>query len=157
MLKSIKEKGIKEASKSPCNSKHAAFIVKKNKIIAKGYNNPRTSFLGMIKCCQHAEMSAITKFNNCILEKITNKNKKKRIINKCKIYILRISNKNSNFTFSAPCKDCYKKLKEIGFTKIYFTDYNGEFIKININTFKTKHLSFAQQKFNKTFKIYKNK
>ena len=84
-LKIIKNKAKNVAHKSPCNSKHGAIIVKKNNIIATGFNNPRTSFLGTINNCQHAEMSAITRLNNDYLIKISNNKKKKKYkIDRCK-------------------------------------------------------------------------
>jgi len=143
---------ILEANKSPCNSKHSAIITKNSKIIAKGFNNTRTKFLGLLKCSQHAEMDAITKLISRII-KIKKKKNKDKFIKKCRIYIVRI-NSNNKFMYSPPCKDCFNIIKNLGFNKIYFTNSNGNFEKINTNLFKTNHLSYAQKNYNNLSKKY---
>ena len=47
------------ALKSDCRNNHAAFITKGGKILAQGYNTSRTKNGKMIKCCTHAEVSAV--------------------------------------------------------------------------------------------------
>ena len=56
--------------------------------------------------------------------------------------------------YSPPCKDCFNIIKNLGFNKIYFTNSNGNFEKINTNLFKTNHLSYAQKNYNNLSKKY---
>ena len=54
----------KQAQKSPCLHRLGAVLTYgRKKPICVGYNNNmRTSYLGKINCCQHAEMAVATKF-----------------------------------------------------------------------------------------------
>ena len=51
-----------EAMKSSCTYKHGAVIMKGGKVVARGHNSHRTKFLDKLDYCQHAEMSAATRF-----------------------------------------------------------------------------------------------
>ena len=64
--KTIKSICYQEAKKSPCVYKLGCVITKgRNKVVCRGFNNnKRSSYLGKITCCQHAEMAAATKFYN---------------------------------------------------------------------------------------------
>lgn len=53
--------------------------------------------------------------------------------------------KNGDIGYSAPCIDCSKFLKDKGFKKVYFTDYNGDFKDVNIQKFVTHHKSLARR------------
>lgn len=57
------------AMKSKCQMMVGAMIVKGNKVYARGYNNRRTSFLGMRDCSQHAEMAAAAEFINTVVRR----------------------------------------------------------------------------------------
>lgn len=57
--------GMAEAMKSKLAARLGALVTKGNTIISTGYNNcDRSSFLRKHDICQHAEMSAVTKFIN---------------------------------------------------------------------------------------------
>ena len=53
--------------------------------------------------------------------------------------------KDGTIGYSAPCIDCTNYLKSKGFKKVYYTDTNGEFIKVNIQNYKTNHISLANR------------
>ena len=53
-----------QALKSDAIYRHGSLITRGNHVYAKGFNNPRSSFLGKTDYCQHAEMAAATSFIN---------------------------------------------------------------------------------------------
>jgi len=58
----LRNVATQEAMKSNCTYKHGAIIMKGGKVVAKGHNTYRTKFLDKLDYCQHAEMSAVTRF-----------------------------------------------------------------------------------------------
>lgn len=101
-------------------NKHFSFVLDKNKLVAIGYNDgykthPQAQLLGYRFCAIHSELSAILK---------------------CKKYIdfkhLTIVNirlcKNKTVGMSMPCEVCQELIKKFG--KIYYTNYNGDFIQL---------------------------
>lgn len=56
---------------SNCDHKHGAVITHgKHTIVATGCNdNTRTSFMGKIDCCLHAEIHAALNFINCVVRR----------------------------------------------------------------------------------------
>ena len=59
------------ANNSNCEFKHGAVITHgTHTIVGKGHNdNTRTSFMGKIDCCLHAEISAAMNFINSIVRR----------------------------------------------------------------------------------------
>lgn len=111
---------IEEALKSGLTNKHGAVIVKRNKIISKGHNrfnwSPHKEFSG--KWSLHAEIDAINNIGD--RKKLRNADiyvvRLAFDIDKCKFYL----------RYSAPCDECYKKLKKCmkkyGLRNVYFSD-----------------------------------
>ena len=56
---------------SNCDHKHGAVITHgKHTIVSTGYNdNTRTSFMGKVDCCIHAEISAAMNFINSVVRR----------------------------------------------------------------------------------------
>ena len=114
-----------------------------------------------IGVCCHAELDVARKFFNMYIRKkrFITKYDKKRKFNNYILWVVRISNpKNKLFTSrltgSKPCHECIKHLKLLGFSKIGYSDNNGNIIVENMNKIKSNHLSDAQkftQKFRKKF------
>ena len=63
---SVMDIAYNNAKDSPCNYKLGAVITKgRSKIMCSSFNtNMRTTYLGEVSCCQHAEMAVATKFIN---------------------------------------------------------------------------------------------
>ena len=151
-IKIFKKAASEEAEKSPCNFKHGAIITISNKILIRGFNNPRTKFLRNIKSCQHAEMSVITKFETFIKKKNLTGKKKKIYINKCTLWVIRTTRTNKHLCNSAPCLDCLNSIKKLGLKKIGFSDKTGALKLIKVKDFKTTHKSHAQKNLAKYLK-----
>ena len=112
-----------EAEKSRLNYRVGAVITKGSKVMFSGCNNERTKSLNSFAFCQHAELEAARKLNNILLRK-RDKNKNKRDLKKYIIWVTRIRSKNQ-LSESAPCSDCIKKLTNMGFSKVGYTDNDG--------------------------------
>lgn len=122
---------IEEASKSPISFQLGCIAVVSGKIVARGCNNYRTySKDGMIgnTCSCHAEVDVLRK---CL---------KKNITKKINIYIVRISNAGE-LMCSAPCIDCFLKMKEFNIRSIIYVDHSGNTVKRNFDDFHTSHRS----------------
>lgn len=117
------------ASKIARNSnmfqKHGAVIVYKKNIISTGFNS--YNFNSKNNFSIHAEIVAI---NNAI------KNKYKKVLNECKLYIVRIAPEcydctNSNLLkYSKPCLNCQKYINKFNIDKVYYST-NYEFDKLS--------------------------
>ena len=68
-IDSLQNKTTVCALDSKCRMMVGAMIVKGSKVYATGYNNKRTSFMGMRDCSQHAEMAAVSKFMNTVVRR----------------------------------------------------------------------------------------
>lgn len=70
-ISKIQEIATEIAGLSNCELKHGSVITYgTHTIVAKGYNDSsRTSFMGKIDCCLHAEMNAAMNFINCIVKR----------------------------------------------------------------------------------------
>ena len=110
-----------------CRCKHFSFIIKKNKILSIGTNNPRkthprnlkykytsrenndiSEFVGV-----HSELSAVLKFG---FEDCTN-------------FILVNTRVNAagKIANSKPCKGCQNLIFQLNFKKVYYTNDSGDF------------------------------
>lgn len=108
-----------------------AVIVEKNRIISTGHNSNKTSRVQMkyniyrdiddINACMpkvHAEIAALTPLLN----------RNDIDWSKVSVYIYR-ELKNGTPSCSKPCKGCAQLIKNLGIKNVYYTDWNGDFIK----------------------------
>lgn len=107
--------------------KHFTFIYEKNKLLSIGINNPKThpsnlryNYLNKQKnkiseiVGTHSEMNAVRKLGNFY-------NYSDLIMVNTRI------NRNKKIDYSKPCNGCLEMICELGFSKIYYTDKNGNF------------------------------
>lgn len=139
---------IEQAKLSPMSKKHGAILSKGSKILARGYNNPRSHFMNINGACLHAEIATLLEYCNNILHINIDLRRKsiKKIpkINKCILWVVRICTKEYNLTESKPCSECLTHLKKLGVNKIGYTTKNGDIIIKNINNIIPDHLSYIQ-------------
>lgn len=129
---------IEEAQKSHINYQVGCIAVVSGKIIARGCNTYRTySKDGMIghSCTCHAEIDVLRK---CLKQNITKK------IN---MYVGR-SSSTRELLCSAPCIDCFLKMKEFNIRSIVYVNHDGELTKRSIDDFTTQHITSGQRAIN---------
>lgn len=138
------EKVIESALYSDCKRKHGALITQSSRIKAVGFNTSlRTSFLGKVDVCMHAEMAALTAYINgtyrrCSVQKRTRK------LNKLTVWSVRtVAGRLSN---SLPCQICLYRLKQVGIGKIAYSTSEGNIVKCLLKNVHNEHLSFVQQR-----------
>jgi len=148
-----------QALLSQMSFKHGAIITKGSKIIVSGMNQSnRTSTLGQIHSSVHAEMAVASQLiNRFIRKKTTNRNEYKNYLKKYIIWVVRApSYKTEKLTNeyrnSMPCKMCINKLTILGFTKIGYSDNNGNMVVTYLNKIKKGQLSSVQKKFGEHYK-----
>ncbi len=120
---------IAEAQKSELAYRLGCVAVASGKVVAKGYNNYRTySKDGLIDgvCSCHAEIDVLRK---CLKQNITKK---------ITLYITRLSNRNE-LLCSAPCIDCFLKMRDFNIRSIAYVNHDGEITKKNFLDFQTCH------------------
>ena len=157
-----------EAKLSPNKIKHGALIIKGNKIVAKGFNNPRSTFLKKKDYCQHAEMAAATSFINSVVRKNPTKftpvhysNRKTDPLFNLKDYavlVVRIPNdeeKREKFITvdSSPCLICAKRMFKLGFGKLIYSNNDNSLEVVKLQYYNKVHICSAQR----TRKTDKNK
>ena len=88
--------------------RHGAVLVKKNRIISKGFNKVKTHTCST-HCYKniHAELDAILKA-------------RRQDVNGCTLYLYR-QDKNGIKSNSRPCSWCLILLKQYGIKKVYYT------------------------------------
>lgn len=101
---------IDEAKKSPVNNKHSACCIVKNELYRESkahnkYYDTKTN----IKISVHAEIMSL------------NKIKVKKGID---IIVIRLT-KSNKLTYSRPCSQCIETLKNNGFRKVYYSNFEG--------------------------------
>ena len=95
---------VKEAKKSTVTMKHGCVIVKRNKIVARGYNKyTNINFKDYFSL--HAEIDALNKCLPC-----------KNLI----LYVIRI-NSIGEIKMSKPCSICEKIIKKKGIKTVYYS------------------------------------
>jgi len=148
-----------QALQSQMNFKHGAIITKGSKLIVSGMNqNDRTSTLGQIHSSVHAEIDVASQLiNRFIRKKTTNRNKYKNYLKKYIIWVVRApsykTDKLTNeYRNSMPCNMCINKLTILGFTKIGYSDNNGNMIVTYLNKIKKGKLSSVQKQFREHYK-----
>lgn len=115
-----------------CRCKHFSFIVKKNKILSIGINNPKKTHPRNLKYNYtgrynnnisevvgvHSELSAMVKYG---FEDCTN----------CVLINTRV-NAAGKIANSKPCKGCQSLISQFNFKRIYYTTDNGDFDRLII-------------------------
>ena len=136
-----------QAEQSKMIFRHGAVLTKSSKILARGYNSPRSHFMKMNNTCLHAEMDTILGYCSNILH-INLDTRKKHIyvpqLKKCTLWVVRIS-KNNTFTESKPCCDCLAFIKRVGIKRIGYTTSDGCLKIENTSKISSTHLSHAQK------------
>lgn len=56
----------------------------------------------------------------------------KEVLKECGMIVIRIDRKN-NIVSAKPCKACIQAIKSAGISKLFYSSYNGDLIKINPN------------------------
>lgn len=122
---------LHESHKSPLNYRIGCIACVSGKIVARGHNHYRTySKDGLIDktCSCHAEIDVLRK---CLKQKITKK---------ITLYIMR-SSSSGEIACSAPCIDCFLKMREFNIKGIVYIGHDGQMTKRNMETFETNHVS----------------
>ena len=126
---------LEESRKSPLGYRIGCVAVVSGKIAARGHNHYRTySKDGFIKntCSCHAEIDVLRK---CL---------KQQICKKISLYVMRTSS-NGDVACSAPCIDCFLKMKEFNIKRIVYIGHDGELKKKNMDTFETAHVTSGKR------------
>lgn len=121
MIDNIVKIAIKEAEKSNFKHRHGCVIFKGSKIISSGYNELRHCWkldnkYKKWKNSLHAEQKTII-FSETSLKR-------------CSLLVVRI-NKNGQLVNSQPCRICMGLIKDVGISKIYYSDKDGNIQKID--------------------------
>lgn len=124
LLNKIVEFSIANAHTIQYNFKHFSYIVRRNKILCIGYNNPNKTHpaarrFGHRFCCIHSELDAIVNFPGKIHE-----------LRKCKLINVRIA-RDMSIRMSKPCKFCTKMIITFGFKKVIYTSNKAKFIRLD--------------------------
>ena len=130
-LNRIRQAAFNEALRSDIQIQHGAVITKGSKIVARGCNHSRSSFLNKKRLCVHAEMDAAQQLIKTLFHRNTMKPDKR--ISKYIVWVIRLGtyeNGETCFRNSKPCDDCLTLMNHLGFKKVGFTDDNGD-ITIN--------------------------
>ena len=103
---------------------HVSGIFYKKKLISVGFNkditHPKTK---RFNYHNHAKMHA--ELNACIKGKLEN-------YSGHTIAILRI-NANNNLAHSCPCAGCRDLIRQLGFSKVYYTNENGCWVNVDLS------------------------
>jgi len=103
------------------NYKHYSFIIQNDKIVEWGTNRAMDSL--KIFGYEEHQMMHSENFAYKRSKGLLDKNKDFEVIN------VRL-NKNGNIKISKPCFHCFKYLRRLGCSKIWYTDKLGKFKKI---------------------------
>jgi tRNA(Arg) A34 adenosine deaminase TadA len=122
--KRVIQLGIKVALQSEEDFKVGAVLYKGGSIIrfepnSNSYLGYRKKYFKHDRPTRHAELSTIHKVPRDILAS-------------CSILVVRV-NKKGEVTCAKPCPACYRALVESGIKNIYYSDYNGDILKLDKN------------------------
>lgn len=114
---------IEEALRSDYKFKMGAVIFDKKRILSCGYNQIRScSFIRRDKRkwenSLHAEQAAILRASSY------------KILDGASILIMKISKSEHCLSNARPCDYCLASLEYVGIKKIYYTDSNGEIVRL---------------------------
>lgn len=91
-----------------CYYQLCALVVKRNRVISVGYNNPKTHPLAKTKMRQlHAELDAII---GCTAEQL----------NGAELVVVR-ARRDRKIGMAKPCPACHTFIKRMGIKKVYYT------------------------------------
>lgn len=139
---------LEQAKQSDINFQHGAILTKGSKILAKGYNKPRSKFMNTFHTCIHAEIDVLHTYITTILHKSINLKKKNIIIpelSKCTLWVGRVL-KDGSLTDSKPCCYCINYLRKVGLKKIGYSTKNGTIKVEKIIDIRSNYISNAQMK-----------
>lgn len=123
-LKKILRLSIDISKKSDLRSRHVSFLVKKNRILAIGFNRKKTHGFahrsGYKYPSIHSELDCIK-----ALRQDAYKVRGSVLIN------VRVSRDGQRYMLSRPCPACLKLARLVGVRSIVFTDGRGGFSSIN--------------------------
>jgi len=123
----ILAEAIKEANKSTYKFRVGAILYKGPSIINRAYNT--LGFIGYRKNIfefeptRHAEIACLHKI-------------RRKRLKECSILVVRID-KNGDLVSARPCKACLAALNLAKIKKIYYSNYNGEIVRLDN---RTKHI-----------------
>lgn len=113
---------LEECEASQHQQRMGAVVFKGKRIISSGHNAVRSSSIckkhKKYENSLHAEQAAVM---NLDWEKLKG----------CSILILRTSKKKKLLGNAKPCSMCQKLLNKIGITDIYYSNSNGEIVKLS--------------------------
>ena len=98
--------------KSDHSHKIGGVLVKKNKVLSVGFN----------KCKTHTKSNTVFRSIHCELDCILGAHEEDIV--GATIYLYR-QNKSGIVAISKPCIWCQKLLKDVGISKVCYTDHNG--------------------------------
>lgn len=109
---------------STLRAKHFSFIVKRNTIVSVGINSydkthPMAKKLGYRFANIHSELSAVLNFDGIPSDLMG-----------CDLINVRM-NRFGQIGMSKPCSKCQKLIRDFGFSKVYYTDWNGKFTQFS--------------------------
>jgi deoxycytidylate deaminase len=149
----------KQALLSDMNFKHGAIITKGSKIMVSSMNQGnRTSTLGQIHSSIHAEIAVAGKLiNQYIRKKTRNRNEYKNYLKKYIIWVVRAptyktGQLNNEYCNSLPCRMCITKLISLGFSKIGYSNIQGDMVVTTLNQISTNKISSAQRQYSEHYK-----
>jgi len=91
-----------------CYYQLCALVVKKNRVLSVGYNNPKTHPLAKTKMRQlHAEMDAII---GCNAEQLDG----------AELVVVR-ARRDKKVGMAKPCKACHEFIAKVGIKRVYYT------------------------------------
>lgn len=103
-------------------NKHFTFILNKNKIVSTGINlgyktHPESKELGYRFDAIHSEFHAVIRYRG-----------NEKDFSRLTLVNTRL-NHLKQLDMSKPCPICQDLIKSLGFRKVYYTDYNGNFVR----------------------------
>ena len=111
------DEAAKIAMKSSMRHKHGCIARYGKSVVASGFNHETNSGLNEVWSL-HAEAEVLKG-----LRRVYKDNKQK--IQKCKVYVVRISNDTDIYKMSKPCEICKRRLEEMGIREIYYSDISS--------------------------------
>jgi deoxycytidylate deaminase len=108
------DEAAKIAMKSSMRHKHGCIARYGKSVVASGYNHETNAGLKEVWSL-HAEAEVLKE-----LQRVYKDDRRK--IQKCKVYVVRISNEKDIYKMSKPCSICKRRLEEFGIKEIYYSD-----------------------------------
>jgi deoxycytidylate deaminase len=109
------EEAMIMARRSPMLHRHGAVIIKNNQVIARGFNFRVDHFHHLYS--MHAEINALVDLK----KKFPNEYKNKKWIEKCRMYVVRVSSEGNHTKLSIPCKNCKAAIEDIGIPVVFYS------------------------------------